>query len=379
MPTTFNYSLCKKRDFEEATGVSYDSSIGGSTDHNENYVRSTARAYFDRLADRGLRDERFYIVEIGVASIHRARVFLSELARIDSVTGTDYYDRTTYVLADYSQEILERSKAELEREHPHVEAVEFDATHPAHALAPYYGRIMQVHLCNVYDNLPSDKVAWVDACLYGIEGRLYVPRDEMASCLSQHGFKDEDARALEERLDSLAAKGDQGVEDLLEWADARLTELGRPRLSYVKFWMDLFSALRTEERYVALDKSHWHPLERLAGLDDVDKLLNGLFPTRRNVRIHLNQQALEGFAELLGPLHPSGTLEMVDLFVQRIAEYYDRFKGPAKYDGSTVNWLNGPLFREVGDQLGFNVQFHSFRPFDAKSASVIMVAARKPV
>ena len=75
-------------------------------------------------------------------------------------------------------------------------------------------------------------------------------------------------------------------------------------------------------------------------------------------------------------LHPSGVLEVVDLFVQRIEQYCEAFKGPAKYDGSTVNWLNGPLFREVGEQLGFQVRFHAFKPFSAKSASVIMTAAR---
>lgn len=375
---SFNNAYWRRlRDFEEATGVHYDASIGGSTDHNQDYVRSTARAYFDRLCDRGLRDERFYIVEIGVASTHRARMFLSELHRIGSMTGTDYYDRTTYVLADYSEEILERSKADLEREHPYVEAVKFDAAHPAQALAPYQGRVMQVHLCNVYDNLPADKVAWVDGRFYGIEGRSYLPREVMASLLSRHDFKDEDAFALEERLASLATSGDQGVEALLEWASERLTELGSPPLAYVGFWMDLFSALRMEERYVTLDRTNWHSLASIARLEDVGKLVDRLFPTRRNVRVHLNQKALEGFVELLGVLHPYGTLEVVDLFVQRVAEYYDRFKGPAKYDGSTVNWLNGPLFREVGEQLGFSVQFYSFKPFDPKSASVIMVAAPK--
>ena len=140
--------------------------------------------------------------------------------------------------------------------------------------------------------------------------------------------------------------------------------------------MDQFWALRLEERYVPLDDTHGHPLSSIPRLKNVDKLLSRLFPTRRNVRVHLNQEALEGFVELLDVLHPCGTLEVVDLFVQRIAEYYDRFKGPAKYHGSTVNWLNGPLFREVGEQLGFDVHFHSFKPFDAKSASVIMVAQR---
>jgi len=78
---------------------------------------------------------------------------------------------------------------------------------------------------------------------------------------------------------------------------------------------------------------------------------------------------------MLRMLHPFGTLEVVDLFVQRLEEYYERFKRPAKYDGSTVNWLNGPLFRAVAEQLGFSVRFHSFKPYDPKSVSVIMLAS----
>ena len=93
------------------------------------------------------------------------------------------------------------------------------------------------------------------------------------------------------------------------------------------------------------------------------------------VHVHLSQEALSGFIHLLSVLHPLGTLEVVDLFVQRTEEYYDRFKGPAKYDGSTVNWLNGPLFREVAKQLGYSVRFNSFKPFDPKSASAILLAS----
>jgi hypothetical protein len=39
--------------------------------------------------------------------------------------------------------------------------------------------------------------------------------------------------------------------------------------------------------------------------------------------------------------------------------------------------LNGPLFRDVAAEFGYDVRFHSFKPFDPKSVSVIMVAQRR--
>jgi hypothetical protein len=92
--------------------------------------------------------------------------------------------------------------------------------------------------------------------------------------------------------------------------------------------------------------------------------------------VHANAAAISGFVQLLDVLHPQGVLEIVDLFVQRPEEYGQRFLGPAKYDGSTVNWLNGPLFRAVGESLGYSVRFNSFKPFDPKSVSVILLAGR---
>ena len=92
------------------------------------------------------------------------------------------------------------------------------------------------------------------------------------------------------------------------------------------------------------------------------------------VDLRREDDALPERIEERGPRERSDPL-VVDLFVQRLEEYYERFKGPAKYDGSTVNWLNGPLFRAVAEQLGFSVRFHSFKPYDPKSVSVIMLAS----
>jgi 5,10-methylenetetrahydrofolate reductase len=371
----FNIEFWKRlREFEQAAGVDYDASIGGSTDHNLTYARSSARALYDRVREHGLGGEPLFVLEVGVASTHRARSFLKEFRRVCEIAGADYYQRTTYVLADYSPIILEKSTEELRLEHPSVEAVRLDAGNPTAALAPYRGRVIHAHLCNVFDNLPADQAQCLDGRWYRVDMRLYLPEDTLDDLIRKHGLSTEDRRAVQELLSGLSNRGDGAVAELLDWARARFMELGRGPLAYVGFWMDLYAALRFDERYV-----------EAARLDDVVKgalpeavsgaeLLRNLLVDGRDIRIHVNYAALAGFAELMRVLHPFGTLEVVDLFVQRLDDYHAAFKGPAKYDGSTVNWLNGPLFRVLAERLGGTVRFQPFRPFDPKSVSVVLLA-----
>jgi hypothetical protein len=50
-----------------------------------------------------------------------------------------------------------------------------------------------------------------------------------------------------------------------------------------------------------------------------------------------------------------------DLFVDGIQGYRTTFRGPGKYDGSVVNWVNGPLLAHVGRKRGFDVDYAPFR------------------
>ena len=409
----FNREFWKRlREFERATGKCYDASIGGSTDHNLAYARASARALFDKVRDHELGDQQLYILEIGVASTNRARSFLNEYRRICELTGADYHRNTTYVLADFSDTLLAGAAAELSGEHPLVEAVKIDAGNPVAALAPYRGCVIHAHLCNVYDNLPSDHLLWFDGSWHRIDVRLYLPRPELDKIIAKHGFEQADRATIENKLASLgwpheapspcplpqgwrgvfgsgesakqdgadAGSGrgecgdDQTVAGFLDWSRARLGELGRQADAYIHFWMDLFAALRLEERYVAVEGVEELLPTGLAGIDQPGEILKRHLGGSGDMRVHLNQAALNGFAQLLPILHPHGTLEIVDLFVQRLEEYNQAFKGPAKYDGSTVNWLNGPLFRAVAEHLGCTVRFQPFRPFDSRSASVALLA-----
>jgi hypothetical protein len=41
--------------------------------------------------------------------------------------------------------------------------------------------------------------------------------------------------------------------------------------------------------------------------------------------------------------------------------YRTGFRGPGKYDGSVVNWVNGPLLAHLGRRRGFEVAYAPFR------------------
>ena len=79
------------------------------------------------------------------------------------------------------------------------------------------------------------------------------------------------------------------------------------------------------------------------GLDDLLGDFSG------DVRMHLSTVALQSFVNTLPLLHPRGMFQVQDLFVTDFEQYRGSFRGPGKMDGSIVNWLNGPLFRAVGD------------------------------
>ena len=49
-----------------------------------------------------------------------------------------------------------------------------------------------------------------------------------------------------------------------------------------------------------------------------------------------------------------------DLFLTGQHQYRGGFYGPGKYDGSTVNWVNGPLLQLLANRRGFHVAFSPF-------------------
>ncbi len=86
--------------------------------------------------------------------------------------------------------------------------------------------------------------------------------------------------------------------------------------------------------------------------------------------MHLNEMALKSFINTMPLLHPRGIFQIQDIFITELEQYYSAFRGPGKYDGSVVNWVNGPLLRLVANRHGYDVHF---RPFTYRQNSNITI------
>ena len=164
-------------DFVSAHSRDYRDSIKGSPDADPKFVHHTAQHFFEEIKRVRLTDsETIYYVEIGVASVDYARTFietLTALAHTDAVG----LGSITYVLVDTSQSVLVYAQKELGSRHRGINLryEHANAGSPAEALRPFVHRILRVHLTNVFDNLPGDKLAQIDGERFLIETRLYLP------------------------------------------------------------------------------------------------------------------------------------------------------------------------------------------------------------
>ena len=60
-----------------------------------------------------------------------------------------------------------------------------------------------------------------------------------------------------------------------------------------------------------------------------------------------------------------------------LEQFQTGFRGPGKYDGSVVNWVNGALLREVGERAGFDVHFAPFPYRKGSKTSVLYTTQRE--
>jgi hypothetical protein len=223
-----------------------------------------------------------------------------------------------------------------------VSALVLDATHPQVTLGFLRGKAFCVYISNVYDNLPTDEVAIIGGRPYLVQVCAYLRLVDAAAIALQYRAQPGELRALTQRLLRL------GPELLAETAPGHFDGTGRA----VSFWRDIWEALRLAERYLPLD-----------GLDAyrvapsvTGEVLRPLLESCGDVRMHVSNGALTSFAETLPLLHPFGRLHCYDLFLTEPEGYRAGFYGPGKYDGSVVNWVNGPLLALAGNRRGFDVQ-----------------------
>jgi hypothetical protein len=358
---SFNTLYWNALDKWEATfQKSYEAALpGGVTDAcNPEFVHETVKRVcqiLDELRIKGQLPEQIFVMELGVGNGTQARTWLDEFQRYARETNSDYYDRLHYLMSDFSVCVLNVAREAVA---PHLSKVSFlvmDATDPLKSLSFLRYKLLFVHISNVYDNLPSSELVKWNNRYYQVEVRAYLPRLQAEEIMRKYDLSERElvvtiTRVLKVGPDYFDAI-DQGVH----------------------FWSDVWSSLKLEERYVLLpDLSYLKLFEGFDGLD-LQELLEEV---NDNVRLHLNEMALKSFVNTVPLLHPRGIFQVQDIFITALEQYYTSFRGPGKYDGSVVNWVNGPLLQIVGNRYGYNVHFQPFSYRQNSNITILSTSMR---
>jgi hypothetical protein len=347
--------------WEAATGKSYDKALpGGSSDgHNPSAIADDVAAFMERLMQMEARHQlppEINLLEIGVGSGSRCAQWLERFRALDAARGTGFYPKVHFHLGDYSQDTLDKARPNVARFLDVCRFVELDAINPIQSLPQLRHKVLQVHLTNVYDNLPDEEVVRRDGKLYFVQVRAYVPMAEVTKIGGQFGIRQEQFRDRVHRMLQ------HGFEDF-----------GGPERG-VPFWQTVWEAMRLEERLVQLEDLPEFPFPE--GLD-AGKLEDILEDAPTDFRFHLSSGALESFVRTLPLLHPRGYLQAYDIFVTDLAQYRTGFFGPGKLDGSLLNWVNGALLREVAERSGYNVHFAPYKYREGTKTSILYTTRRE--
>jgi hypothetical protein len=354
-------------EWEQATGRQYEQSLpGGESDaRNTEAARELILELFriwDELDARRALPDELYILELGVGNGNQARTWLDEFVQLDRRHGRDYYRRLRYLMGDYSPHVLERARQAVAHHVERISALVVDATRPSITLGFLAGKAFLVYISNVYDNLPTDELACIHGRTYQVQTQAFLTDDDADLIAGQFGI---DRSRLVPLIDRLLRIG---PELLSESAPGQFPDPGQA----VGFWRAVWDALRLRERYAPLEGLDSYQLTP----DLTGEILHSLIEADGDVRMHVSNGALSSLTGTLPLLHPFGRVQCHDLFLTGSRQYRTGFYGPGKYDGSVVNWVNGPLLQLVASRRGFGVQFAPFRQRPGSNITTLTAQAR---
>src|SRR5216683_4821551 len=337
--------------WEQATGKGYESALpGGESDaRNVEAARDLILKLFtlwDSLAARRALPEELYVLELGVGNGNQALVFLDELRRMDRERGRGYYRRLHYLMGDYSPHVLELARKNVAHHSEHVSSLVLDALRPTETLGFLRYKAFLVYISNVSDNLPTDEIVRIGGHMFQVETRAFLSQADAERLASSVNVQPAELPELVGRLLRLGP-------ELL--AEVLPKHFPTPADS-VAFWRTAWDGLRLDERYVPLVELDTYEIAPEVG----GELLRPIALAAGDLRMHISNGAAASFADTLQLLHPHGVLQCHDLFVTDLRQYLNGFRGPGKYDGSVVNWVNGRLLAAIGSRRGFDVTFAPF-------------------
>ena len=353
--------------WEKTTGKEYEQTLpGGESDaRNSAAAREVILDLFsswDELASRRALPEELYVIELGVGNGGQARTWLDEFVELDRRHGRDYYRRLRYLMGDYSAHVLDRARQEVAHHGDHVSGLVLEATRLTGSVGFLAGKAFLVYVSNVYDNLPSDEIATIRGRMYLVQTRSFLPGAAADGIAARFGLDRAELAQLTGRLLRI------GPELLAESQPDKFPDTGQA----VLLWQAVWDALRQAERYAPLEGLDTYRITPAV----TGEILRPLLAAEGDVRMHVSNGALSSFADTLPLLHPFGRLVCHDLFTTSPGEYRAGFFGPGKYDGSVVNWVNGPLLQLLASRRGFGVRFSPFTQRPASNVKTLTAQVR---
>jgi hypothetical protein len=348
-------------DWEKATGRGYEQALpGGQSDgHHPQAVADSVGDFWTLLRDMEAKNQlppEIFMLEIGVGTGTRCGLWLNRFRHLDQQRGTNFYPKLRVLLGDYSLATLDMSRPAVGEHADLCSFLVLDAVNPLKTLSFLRHKILQVHSTNVYDNLPDEEVVRRDGRLYFVQVRAYIPMLDVVRLSTEFDVAIDRMRSTVDRLLS-----------------ASVDFLGDPARG-VSFWMEIWKAIRLEERLVLVEDLPDFPFPE--GLDAA-KVEDILQHAPSDFRFHLSSGALESFLHTLPLLHPRGYLQVQDIFVTDLDQYRLGFYGPGKLDGSLLNWVNGALLKEVAERAGYDVHFAPFHYRKGARTSVLYTTRRE--
>src|ERR1700733_4405460 len=353
--------------WEQATGRQYEQSLPGgesdatNTEAARELILELFRIWDDLAARRALPDE-LYVLELGVGNGNQARTWLDEFVQLDRRHGRDYYRRLRYLMGDYSPHVLDRARQAVAHHSERISALVVDATRPGITLGFLAGKAFLVYISNVYDNLPTDELACIHGRTYQVQTQAFLTDDDADLIAGQFGI---DRPAVSKLTDRLLRIGPELLSESAPGQFPAPKDAGG-------FWRAVWEAVRLRERYVPLEGLDTYQLTP----DLTGEILRQLIEADGDVRMHVSNGALASFTGTLPLLHPFGRVQCHDLFLTSSQQYRTGFYGPGKYEGSVVNWVNGPLLQLVASRRGFDVQFAPFRQRTGSNITTLTAQAR---
>ncbi|HUY18582.1 MAG TPA: SAM-dependent methyltransferase [Candidatus Binataceae bacterium] len=279
-----------------------------------------------------------------------------------------YYSRLRVVLSDISADVLGIAARELKK-NGHLpspaaggariffchlgggRAPELEGGEPLET--PPEGRFLYVRHANFFDQLPTRLFARTGARYYEVQVRAAIDRTRLAELEARFQLTLADLLAvIEERIDLATIEPDR-------------------QARFIHFWSATWEALKLDEQY--------QPVDRFADLHPDGGEIERLFAKLDDIRFVTSDVAVAIMRQDLRLLdRRRGYACFTDIYLQRAAEFAERWIELAKYDNGVWVGINGVLMSHLLEREGYDANYHPVElTLGAPTAVYTMTATRR--